>query len=97
MMHPHQTSSSTRPAAAAVNDIVVAYKELKKFLLLSKDEAQSANNLVNQYTAVNKPYMKNTVSMMQHSKQNMNKDLLRFSLEKSKLPRPPLFFITTLV
>jgi hypothetical protein len=64
MMHPHQTSSSTRPAAAAVNDIVVAYKELKKFLILSKDEAQSANNLVNQYTAVNKPYMKNTVSMM---------------------------------
>jgi len=39
MMHPHQTSSSTRPAAAASSDIVVAYKELKKFLLLSKDEA----------------------------------------------------------
>jgi hypothetical protein len=63
----------------------VAYKELKKFLALSKDEAQSKNNLASlQYNAGSKSYMKNTVSMQQHSKIAMNKELLRYSLEKSK-------------
>jgi len=61
----------------------VAYKELKKFLALSKDDGLSKNTLASlQYNPGSKSYMKQTVSMMQHSKIAMNKELLRYSLEK---------------
>jgi hypothetical protein len=39
IMGPHQTSSFSQPRPQAQTDIVVAYKELKKFLALSKDDA----------------------------------------------------------
>lgn len=79
----HQTSSFQQPRPQAASDIVVAYKELKKFLALSKDDAAAKNTLASlQYNPGSKSYMKNTVSMMQHSKIAMNKELLRYSLEK---------------
>jgi hypothetical protein len=59
----------------------VAYKELKKCLQQSKEDNSQLNNLAADYNISTKSYLKNTVSMMQHSKQNMNKELLKYSIE----------------
>lgn len=55
-------------------DIVTAYKELKKHMF-----AAIGKKINNDVTA-GKNYLKSTIAITQHSKNRMNKELLRYSL-----------------
>lgn len=59
-------------------DIVTAYKELKKHMF-----AAIGKKINNDVTA-GKNYLKSTIAITQHSKNRMNKELLRYSLAQSK-------------
>ena len=59
------------------NDIVNGYKELKQ--ILGKSVANKNASLIN--TAGTKNYLKTTITMQQHGKNRMNKDLLKYALE----------------
>ena len=58
------------------NDIVQAYKELKKCMVKS----QGSKTMPATQTEKPKGYLKTTIAMQQHSKNRMNKELLRDSL-----------------
>jgi len=55
-------------------DIVNAYKELKKHM------TAAIGTKINEDVTANKNYLKSTIAITQHSKNRMNKELLRYSL-----------------
>lgn len=66
-------------------DIVTAYKELK--MTLGKS---TANRVQTTAPGGTRGYLKTTITMQQHSKNRMNKELLKYSLDKKRKSTPNL-------
>ena len=70
---------STSIAPNNPGDILLAYKELKK--MMTKAQGMKAVSTIDEKP---KNYLKTTIAMKQHSKQRMNKELLRYSLQQPR-------------
>jgi hypothetical protein len=74
-------TSRIAPGLTPNNDIVTAYKELKKHM------TKAQGNKIAEHVTSGPPksYLRPTIAIQQHSKNRMNKELLRYSLQQRKL------------
>ena len=74
-------TSRIAPGLTPNNDIVTAYKELKKHM------TKAQGNKIAEHVTSGPPksYLRPTIAIQQHSNNRMNKELLRYSLQQRKL------------